>query len=162
MNASVVVIDSNYQFVSVVPFDKAMKLIVKGKAVIHTYEENVQIWRDYFLPKIIKLVRSITDLYNRVLPWTKANVHARDNYTCQYCGATSGRMTIDHIHPQSKGGKNTYQNTVTSCISCNNKKGDKSLEESGLKLKKKPTTVTLYDLFARKMKGMNLSYKDLW
>ena len=38
-------------------------------------------------------------------------------------------MTIDHILPQSKGGKDTVDNTVPACQLCNNQKADRSVEE---------------------------------
>jgi len=34
-------------------------------------------------------------------------------------------MTIDHVIPRSKGGKNHIKNTVPMCSSCNHKKGNK-------------------------------------
>jgi 5-methylcytosine-specific restriction endonuclease McrA len=50
---------------------------------------------------------------------------ARDNYTCQHCGATGARaeLTIDHITPVSVGGTNAESNLQTLCRSCNSRKG---------------------------------------
>lgn len=48
-------------------------------------------------------------------------VFKRDAFSCQYCGATppSVVLEIDHIHPVSKGGKNSLDNLITACFSCN-------------------------------------------
>lgn len=46
----------------------------------------------------------------------------RDNFTCQNCGSRK-RLTIDHIYPESKGGKIEPSNLQTLCKSCNSKKG---------------------------------------
>jgi 5-methylcytosine-specific restriction endonuclease McrA len=55
----------------------------------------------------------------------------RDNFQCFYCGKTSYRdraeLHLDHIHPKSKGGKDTASNLVTACIDCNLEKHAHSL-----------------------------------
>lgn len=49
-------------------------------------------------------------------------VWKRDNFTCINCGSRDN-LSVDHILPESKGGKLTMENTQTLCISCNSKKG---------------------------------------
>lgn len=61
----------------------------------------------------------------------------RDRYICGYCGGHFPNfrdLSRDHIVPRSRGGSNTYQNLVTSCRSCNAKKGDRLLSEVGMEL----------------------------
>ncbi|HRU40063.1 MAG TPA: HNH endonuclease, partial [Candidatus Goldiibacteriota bacterium] len=70
--------------------------------------------------------------------FSKKSVFIRDNYQCQYCGCHSVKPTIDHIIPRCKGGKNDWTNTVTACHACNNKKGDRTLKEAGMKLIRQP------------------------
>ena len=55
---------------------------------------------------------------------SKRNVFLRDQYECQYCGAevTDQSATLDHVHPVSKGGKTTWENSTTACKPCNYKK----------------------------------------
>ena len=75
----------------------------------------------------------------------------RDNYTCIYCGVKPGMsvkdkivsradMTIDHILPRSRGGKDTWTNTASACSTCNHRKGDRMPNEVGLKLRWEPKT----------------------
>ena len=55
-------------------------------------------------------------------------IKARDGFKCVYCGSTEN-LTIDHIRPQSKGGKTSAQNCCTACRSCNQAKGSLDLHE---------------------------------
>lgn len=86
---------------------------------------------EWDIPSVIRSKRYVR------LPFTKStlskeNIFKRDRFTCKYCGCTDKRtLTIDHITPRSNGGKNTWENLVTSCYSCNNTKGSRSLEELG-------------------------------
>jgi 5-methylcytosine-specific restriction endonuclease McrA len=63
---------------------------------------------------------------------------ARDGWRCVYCGTSSGRLTLDHVIPRSKGGESIWENVVTACAPCNLRKGDRLLEDSGLHLKRPP------------------------
>jgi 5-methylcytosine-specific restriction endonuclease McrA len=63
---------------------------------------------------------------------------ARDGWRCVYCGTSSGRLTLDHVVPRSKGGESIWENVVTACAPCNLRKGDRSLEQVGMELKTKP------------------------
>jgi 5-methylcytosine-specific restriction endonuclease McrA len=63
---------------------------------------------------------------------------ARDGWRCVYCGTSGGRLTLDHVVPRSRGGESVWENVVTACAPCNLRKGDRSLEESGLALSSLP------------------------
>tara|TARA_B100000900_G_C20221628_1_gene570094 strand:- start:23 stop:577 length:555 start_codon:yes stop_codon:yes gene_type:complete len=81
------------------------------------------------LKKYVK--RTNISIFNR------ANIFLRDDFSCQYCGS-SGPLTFDHVIPKSKGGKTSWENVVTACISCNVKKGSKDIKTVGMKMKRKP------------------------
>ncbi|WP_293353704.1 MULTISPECIES: RNA-guided endonuclease IscB [unclassified Microcoleus] len=57
------------------------------------------------------------------------------NRKCAYCGVENVPFEIEHILARSKGGSNRVSNLCLSCHSCNQAKGNKSIEEF---LKKKP------------------------
>ncbi len=48
---------------------------------------------------------------------------------CAYCGAENVPLTIDHIHPRSKGGSNRVSNLTLSCFPCNQRKGNWDMAE---------------------------------
>jgi len=91
------------------------------------------------VPEVVLLKK-----YNKIpkthLPFTRKNLYARDNYMCQYCGATPGakELTIDHVFPRSRGGETSWENCVLSCVGCNMKKGDRTPRELGWRFKTKP------------------------
>jgi CRISPR/Cas system Type II protein with McrA/HNH and RuvC-like nuclease domain len=88
------------------------------------------------LKRIVKVIKSLTRI-----AYSKHSVHIRDNFTCQYCDKklTQKLATIDHILPKSRGGGNTWENTVTACIPCNNKKDCRTPAEANMKLTRKPS-----------------------
>lgn len=47
---------------------------------------------------------------------------------CAYCG-TLAKLTVDHVIPVSRGGKDEPSNVVPACSSCNSSKGTKLLSE---------------------------------
>lgn len=87
------------------------------------------------VPEIIVLT-DYERLPTRDVKYSRQTVFQRDAWTCAYCGKVFDKkdLNIDHIVPRCKGGLTTWQNTITSCISCNSKKADKTLAEAGLKL----------------------------
>lgn len=79
---------------------------------------------------------------NRVPTLTNKELFARDNWTCAYCGNIFSelRLTRDHVHPVSRGGKDVWTNVVTACERDNHKKDDRLLEECGMELLYVPYT----------------------
>jgi 5-methylcytosine-specific restriction endonuclease McrA len=98
------------------------------------------------MPSVIRLNRYVHAPY-RGVNLTRQNVFKRDNFECQYCG-TKKELTLDHVVPSSRGGIHSWTNLVTACKRCNAKKGDYTLEESGMDLHRKPYKPS-YALFLR-------------
>lgn len=71
---------------------------------------------------------------------TKAAILARDQGVCQYTGEKlpKSQLNIDHVIPKDRGGKDEWGNLVTSRKDLNSKKGNRTNEEMGYKLIKKP------------------------
>ena len=71
---------------------------------------------------------------------SRKSVFKRDNHICQYCQKSFGEkeLTLDHVLPKSRGGKKSWTNIVSACKKCNQKKGDKTPAEAGMKLFKVP------------------------
>ncbi|HUP88745.1 MAG TPA: HNH endonuclease [Longimicrobiales bacterium] len=89
-------------------------------------------------PSVIRLVRFVHVPRKFRRQVTNTFLFARDRYRCMYCGKhrtqLRGRefLTRDHIVPVSKGGANTWENVVTACSPCNNRKGNHLLNEVGM------------------------------
>lgn len=91
------------------------------------------------IPHVIRLVK-YDKLPIRDVMFNRKNIYGRDRYQCQYCGNHFKQedLTFDHVIPKSKGGKNSFENVVTCCVSCNHKKGDRTPSGAGMKLLKTP------------------------
>lgn len=115
---------------------RPLKVISGKKARLLLYRQKA--WE--ILPgEILQLSKFIMTKYVR-LRYTKRSVFLRDNFTCQYCGTKlhPSQATVDHIHPKTMGGKNSFENCVTACQKCNIKKGGVHLKQTTLKLKQIP------------------------
>lgn len=65
-------------------------------------------------------------------PGLRAEILERDNYTCQYCGATD-ILEVDHIYPLSKGGLfDDPENLQVLCRPCNRRKSAKVVVVNGV------------------------------
>ena len=91
------------------------------------------------VPEIIVL-QTYNKLPRRHVPFSRRNLYRRDQFTCQYCGARPGseELTIDHIHPKSKGGHTTWRNCALACVDCNKRKSNRTLVESSMRLRRAP------------------------
>ena len=135
-----VILNGDYSYLNTVSWQKAIKLIVKGKATVIKYTEVVVKTAEHVIvkiPAVMKLMKIIRTIYRTKVPFSKKNVMVRDGFTCQYCGALKA-LTIDHVIPVSRGGKSTFENCVTACKDCNNKKSNKLPSEIFMYLKKQP------------------------
>ena len=129
------VIDSSYMPRSIIDSCRAFVISYKGNAeVIHEHNESfglVNPLLDIKKPSIIKVNKYVNTRFQKVL-FSRENVFKRDNYECVYCGCNNHKtLTLDHVHPKSKGGQNTFENVVTACKKCNGEKADLTLEEYG-------------------------------
>src|SRR6266536_1277176 len=124
----VLVLNASYEPLNVTSVRRAHVLVFKGKAeVIEELDQRLHSATDtYPWPHVIRLVA-----YVRVPRAVKRKISrralfARDSWRCQYCG-TTGRLTLDHVVPRSRGGDSVWENVVTSCAPGNLKKGNRLL-----------------------------------
>lgn len=87
------------------------------------------------------------------------------DYTCQYCFEKFPlkQLSIDHVHPKSKGGEDHHDNRVLSCVKCNREKGNVTpwLNKEG-KIPNPPSIPALM-LNAEKIRPeWNYFLKNLW
>jgi len=93
------------------------------------------------LPSVIRLLRYIRIKRSfDYVPFSRANIYARDDHRCQYCGGehSTSDLTFDHVMPVAQGGRKDWENIVTCCISCNRRKGGRTPHQAGMRLVRKP------------------------
>ncbi len=164
----VLLLNASEEIINLISWRKAVGLIFSGKAKKpygHDEIYEIKTLRGIFeLPTAVILENYVKVPFKRSSCLTKKNIMKRDGYSCQYCGDILNPKTesIDHIVPRSKGGKHVWENVVACCTSCNWKKADKTLKESGLNLKKLPEVPTqrgLIHSFILQKKNQNPSWK---
>jgi 5-methylcytosine-specific restriction endonuclease McrA len=162
LDSSVLVLNRHYQPVHVTSVKRAFSLLYMGAArvidgeyrtfdfeswavlsaavdgggngqVVHTIDRVIRV------PRVILL-----QLYDR-MPTTKVrfsrlNIYARDDNTCQYCGQKLPRsaLNLDHVQPRSQGGRTTWENVVCCCVPCNLRKGARTPQQAAMKLLHSP------------------------
>jgi 5-methylcytosine-specific restriction endonuclease McrA len=136
------VLNATYEPINVCTVRRAVVLLLKDKAEIveHANWElrsaNTALARPVVI-RLVSYVRIPRDTHRRKI--TRRAVFARDDWTCQYCGARSN-LTVDHVVPRSKGGSSNWENIVASCAPCNRRKGNLLPRQVGMRLSRKPGT----------------------
>ena len=123
----ILVLNSDYTPINICSWKRAINLLLKSRAVIIN-------------KRVVRLEHFVKLPYRRLMNArpSKKNILRHYDYQCVYCGSFR-QLTIDHVIPVSKGGQNTWNNMVCACVTCNVKKGDKTLEQANLTLYIKPT-----------------------
>lgn len=163
MNAYVLVLNRSWVAVNVTSARRALTLLFQGQArVVHP--DNYQLYdfadwcalsrmKDHFtngrfvhtphfqirLPEVI-LLNVFNDFIKREVHLSRHNVFERDQHRCQYCGRRLPKteLTLDHVLPRSRGGRDTWDNLVLACLKCNLKKSNRTPEEAGMKIMRAP------------------------
>ena len=140
LSDKVLVLNQNYEPLSVCSVRKAVVLLWLGKAEMvqaRSHSALRTVASVYPYPSIVRLFVYVRLPFRKV-ELTRKNIIRRDSHQCGYCGAGKPPLTIDHVVPKSRGGRDTWENLVTACIRCNNKKGNRTPEEAGMLLHRKP------------------------
>ena len=139
---SVLLLNATYEPLSIVSIRRAIVLLLKEKAEVLEATENLLRAQDVAIPVplVIRMVYYVRIPHSTMLPLSRRTVMARDQYTCQYCGAAPVKadLTIDHVLPRSRGGVTEWENVVVACRSCNQKKGNRTPKEALMQIKRPP------------------------
>ncbi len=160
LDQATLVLNKSWTAVNVTTVRRAICLVYLGQAKIiapetfevHDFESWIRADGDgthpvlstvnfkFRVPEVIVLQR-YNSVPSKEVPFSRKNVYRRDNYTCQYCGKRfrAEELTIDHVIPRSRGGRTSWENCVLACVRCNLRKGDRTLEEAGMTLLRKPS-----------------------
>lgn len=162
---TVLLLNSDYSPMRVIPWEDAILKILDHKVqVVVEYADRVirSTSTEMAFPAVIALNRFAKA--PKKVRFNRANILARDGYTCAYCGAQPkhktnpprpklDELTMDHIVPraQSKNGYvilpwnkdrvavTSWENVITACIPCNAGKADRTPAEAKMTLQKIPS-----------------------
>jgi len=157
---NVLVLNMDYSPINVTTLQRGFNLVFLGKAEILEHGE-LPITTDsktFHRPTVIRLLRYVSVPFKKV-QLTRQNIFRRDDYTCLYCGDKNNNLTIDHVYPKSRGGKNSWKNFATACFDCNVRKGNRTPEEAGLVLLHEPF-VPSYLYFVKKMDRVHKQWQN--
>ncbi len=134
-------LNQNYEPLTICSAKRAFILVFQGKAEMIESADGLKLHsvnHAYALPSVVRLWQYKKVPYKRIM-LTRKNILVRDGHRCQYCGTTKGPMTVDHVQPRTMHGSDSWENLVTACTSCNNRKGDQTPAQAGLTLIRRPT-----------------------
>jgi 5-methylcytosine-specific restriction endonuclease McrA len=163
------VLNRNWQPVNVATVARALVMVWNEAArVVDPADYQLYAWDDWselvpqadelFIQAVNRRLRvpevvSLTT-YDRMpavsVSFSRRNIFKRDHYACQYCGVQPGseELSIDHILPRSHGGVSSWENCVLACMNCNKRKADRSPEQAGMRLRRRPFRPTWRPLYA--------------
>ena len=140
-------LNASFEPLTILPIERALRLVIEEKAEV-LEADDARIFRSarekMAAPLVIRLKRFVHVPRKFRRQVTNTFLFARDGYRCQYCGRHRGVLrgreflTRDHVRPVSRGGDNSWDNVVTACSACNNRKASHYPEECGMHLLKHP------------------------
>lgn len=135
-------LNSSYEPMRVVCWQKALILWFQGKVEILEYHSVFarSVSSSFKLPSVLRLKAYVRGRTTTHIRFCRENVYIRDNYTCQYCGhrCSTKVLTLDHVMPVSRAGKKDWNNVVSACRACNQKKANRTPTEAKMPLLKEP------------------------
>ena len=139
--SGVIVLNTDNTALHTVSVPHAIRMLVREVAIVEEAHQERR-FGPYPWPLVLRLVRYVKTafLYARSPAWSKRGVLRRDRHTCAYCRGSAD--TVDHLVPLSRGGPNTWLNTVAACTACNNRKADRTPDEAGMLLAFRPRVPT--------------------
>jgi len=135
---SALVLNATYEPLSIVPARRAVCLVLSDKAEV-LHDDGTLVHSAHWAvpsPLVIRLRYMVRVPFHRRSSLSRRAVFARDESRCQYCGSHAD--SIDHVVPRSKGGPHEWDNVVAACRPCNLRKRDRSPEEAGMRLARRP------------------------
>jgi 5-methylcytosine-specific restriction endonuclease McrA len=162
-NISVLKLDSSFKPLEIISWEEAFLLtwLNKAWAVEYSGQWVHSATKAFQVPSIIVLFRYIEEKFF-TLPCTRMNIMIRDEKECQYClnAFRELDLTIDHVIPRSKGGKTVWTNVVMACKPCNQQKRDLLLENTTLRLRRRPQKPSYRSIIKKRIKTSNFKWKE--
>ncbi|MGH7459000.1 MAG: HNH endonuclease [Longimicrobiaceae bacterium] len=166
-------LNASFEPLTILPVRRALRLVIDRKAEV-LESDHARLFRsereEHPSPVVIRLVRFVHVPRRFRRQVTNTFLFARDGYRCQYCGRhrseLKGRdfLTRDHLLPLSRGGGKGWENVVTACSPCNNRKGNRLPRESGMGPMRPPGEPNHVELVwaVRRVTGVQAKYIALF
>lgn len=178
LTSPVLVLNKDWRLIRVVSAAQALVDLVIGKveAIDNDYQVyDFDSWRDLseykraFEPESHRFVQTVTNaivvpaivrslkakgIKRPAVRLSRRNIYLRDSHTCQYTGQKlpGSELNLDHVLPSSRGGRSTWENLVCCSVAVNAKKGNRTPEEAGLKLIRKPRKPEPHEIVGKAFK----------
>ena len=159
-NGHVLVLNKSWVAVNVASVRRAMTLLYQGAArAVHPTDYTLYDFTNWCelsqakldgrylhtptmtirVPDVI-LLNGFNGFFRQDVRFSRRNIFERDKNTCQYCHEIFSKsdLTIDHVVPRSKGGGDSWENLVLACVRCNVHKANRTPDEAGMPLRRKP------------------------
>jgi len=140
LDGRVLLLNQTYEPLGTVSVARAVIMVFKNTVSVEEFDGD-RVLRsaraEFPVPSVIRRRIYINVRRRREASSMKRlRIYMRDKFRCQYCGEKkpAGELTLDHILPRSRGGDNSPVNVVTACVSCNNRKGDRTPAEARMPL----------------------------
>lgn len=143
MGTQTLILNASFEPLHIVSWQKAVQLLFQGKVEV-IEESTLEIRTVRFsikVPSVLRLLKFVSlNRARQVIRFSRANVFSRDSHRCQYCNQHFQKhaLTLDHVIPVVQGGSKNWDNIVTSCKPCNQKKGGRTPTQAGMKLVREP------------------------
>lgn len=137
------ILNASFEPLHVVSWQRALQLLFQGKVeVIEESDKEVHTVRlTIKVPAVLRLLTYVPLAKKKqIVRFSRMNVFLRDNHICQYCGQAFAKLhlTLDHVIPIVQGGQTSWENIVTACKPCNQRKGGRTPAQAGLRLVQRP------------------------
>lgn len=140
--SAVLFLDCNWRPLRIEPWQRAIADLFLGKVEVVEYsrDRTIQgVGRTHQMPAVVRVLRRFKR--DRIaIKFSRLNVYIRDGFACQYCGTRhlTEDLTFDHVIPRAAGGRTVWENIVAACAECNSSKANRTPEQAGMKLRRKP------------------------
>lgn len=135
-------LNSSYEPMRIVSWQKALVLWFQGKVEVIEYHSAFarSVHRRFQLPSVLRLKSYVRPRTAGAVRFCRENVYIRDKFTCQYCGTklAAKLLTLDHVVPASQNGPKTWDNVVSACRDCNQRKANRTPKKANMPLLTEP------------------------
>jgi 5-methylcytosine-specific restriction endonuclease McrA len=140
LDGRVLLLNQTYEPLGTVSVARAVIMTINGTVTVEE-RDGSRVLRSprttFPVPSVIRRRTYINIRQRREASGMKrTRIYMRDRFRCQYCGDRKAlrELTLDHILPRSRGGDNSPFNVVTACVSCNQRKGNRTPSEARMPL----------------------------